>query len=199
MDPAHYQYIPPDYFRKLAKSELVEDPSRPLEIDFGCGDGLFLTALAEHHPERDYLGVERLLGRVRKVCKKIGRAGLDNAQVLRLETSYTLEWLLPDACAARVHLLFPDPWPKKKHHKRRMVTAEFCAALTRVLEAGGEFLFKTDHAEYFEEAMEVLSECPTLTQIDWPGGAFFYPQTDFEGLWRGQGKAIYSARFVVRG
>jgi tRNA (guanine-N7-)-methyltransferase len=197
VDPARYQFIPPDYFRKLAKSELVEDPSRPFEIDLGCGDGSFLTALAAHHPERDYLGVERLLGRVRKVCKKIGRAGLENAKVLRLETSYTLEWLLPDECASRVHLLFPDPWPKKKHHKRRMVTAEFCAALRRVLQADGEFLFKTDHGEYFDGAMEVLDECPFLKSAEWGEDEFYYPQTDFECLWRGQGKPIYSARFLL--
>jgi len=192
------QFVPPDYFRKLSKGEIFADPARPLEVDLGCGDGSFMVALAAHHPERDFLGVERLLGRVRKVCKKIGRAELENAKVLRLETAYTLEWLLPDACAARVHLLFPDPWPKKKHHKRRMVTPEFCSALRRVLQPGGEFLFKTDHAEYFAVAMEVLNVCPFLEEEGWAEDDFFYPQTDFEGLWRGQGKPIYSARFRLR-
>ncbi len=197
VDADRFQYFPPDYFRKLRKAEVFPDPERPLEVDLGCGDGSFLAALAAGHPGRDFLGVERLLGRVRKVCRKIARAGLANAKVLRLESGYTLEWLLPDACAARVHLLFPDPWPKKKHHKRRLVTPEFCAGLERVLEPGGEFLFKTDHAEYFEEAMAVLAGRDRLGEVDWPEDAFPYPQTDFERLWRGQGKAIHAARFVT--
>ena len=199
VDVERFQFSPPDYFRKLCKAEIFPDVARPLEVDFGCGDGTFLTELAAHHPERDFLGVERLLGRVRKGCRKIARTGLTNAKVLRLETSYTLEWLLPDACASRVHLLFPDPWPKKKHHKRRLVNAGFCAALVRVLQPGGEFLFKTDHPEYFEQSMEALRECADLEEIDWEAGEFFYPQTDFEALWRGQGKPIHTARFVSRG
>ena len=192
------QFIPPDYFRKLDKAEIFPDPGRRLEIDLGCGDGSFLLALAGHSPERDFLGIERLLGRARRVYRKANRADLENLKVLRLEVSYALEWLLPDACASRIHLLFPDPWPKKKHHKRRLVTAGFCAALTRVLEPAGEFLLKTDDAEYFEESMVVLTAFPDLEEIAWEDDAFFYPQTDFERRWLVQGKTIQSARFRVR-
>ena len=191
------RYFPPDYFRKLEKAEIFPDPGRPLEIDLGCGDGGFLVAMAARHPERNFLGVERLLGRVRKVCRKAERASLTNVKVLRLESSYALEWLLPDSCASRVHLLFPDPWPKKKHHKRRLVTAEFCTALVRVLAPGGEFLFKTDHREYFEQSLAPLEENSDLQPEDWPGDAFFYPQTDFERIWREEGRRVYSARFKV--
>ena len=150
------QFIPPDYFRKLEKPEIFPGQPRQLEIDLGCGDGSFLVALAGHYPERDFLGIERLLGRARKAYRKACRADLENLKILRLEISYALAWLLPDHCASRIHLLFPDPWPKKKHHKRRMVSVEFCVALTRVLEPGGEFLLKTDDEEYFEESMNVL-------------------------------------------
>ena len=66
-----------------------------------------------------------------------------------------------------------------------------------MLESGGEFLFKTDHPEYFEESMLALRDCAQLRQVDWPEDAFPYPQTDFERLWRGQGKAIQRARFRV--
>ncbi len=189
------QFVPPDYFRKLSREEMFPDPSRPLEIDLGCGDGSFLVALAEAYPQRDFLGVERLLGRVRKVCRKAERAELTNLRVLRLETAYTVGWLLPDACATRVHFLFPDPWPKKKHHKRRLVTDDFCAAIERILVAGGEFLFKTDHREYFDEALPVLEAAAGLQRLDWAPDAFFYPTTDFEALWRAEGREVYSARF----
>lgn len=191
------QFIPPDYFRKLEKPEIFPRQPRQLEIDLGCGDGSFLVALAGHYPERDFLGIERLLGRARKAYRKACQADLDNLKVLRLEISYALVWLLPDHCASRIHLLFPDPWPKKKHHKRRLVSVEFCEALTRVLEPGGEFLLKTDDEEYFEQSMDALTGAPGLEEVSWEDGAFFYPQTDFEQRWLGQGKTIQCARFKV--
>ena len=77
-------FVPPDYFRRLEKREIF-DGDRPLEVDLGCGDGTFLLEMAGHFPERDFLGVERLLGRVRKVCKRAGKAGLQNVKVLRYQ------------------------------------------------------------------------------------------------------------------
>jgi tRNA (guanine-N7-)-methyltransferase len=188
------QLIPPNYFRKLNHGEIFTDEMSPLEIDLGCGDGSFLLALASQYPEKSFLGVERLLGRVRKVVKKAENASLINLKVLRLELSYSVEWLLPDDCASRVHLLFPDPWPKKKHHKRRIINKKFCESVVRILNKEGEFLFKTDHQEYFEEAIVALSDCHMLERIAWDSKEF-YPVTDFERLWLSEGKEIYSARF----
>ena len=190
--------IPDDHFRELLKEEIFADPARQLEVDLGSGDGGFLRAMAEHFPERDFLGVERLLGRVRKTCRKAARMGLTNLRMLRLESNYTLGYTLPAGGVARVNLLFPDPWPKKKHHKRRLVNQEFCEALQRVLESGGEFLFKTDHLEYFEGAMEALLASEIFDELQWGDDDFFYAQTDFETLWRGQGRPIHRARFKLK-
>ena len=190
------QLVPSDYFRKLSKEEIFET-NRPLEIDLGCGDGSFLVAMASHYQERNFLGVERLLGRVRKVIRKAEKNSLLNLKVLRLELSYTIEWLLPDHCASRMHLLFPDPWPKKKHHKRRMVNKSFCESLVRILKEDGEFLFKTDHPDYFEESMLTLENFDLLKQVPWNTDDF-YPVTDFEKIWTKEGKEIYSARFGVK-
>ena len=190
------QLVPSDYFRKLSKEEIFET-NRPLEIDLGCGDGSFLVAMASHYQERNFLGVERLLGRVRKVIRKAEKNSLLNLKVLRLELSYTIEWLLPDHCANRMHLLFPDPWPKKKHHKRRMVNKSFCESLVRILKEDGEFLFKTDHPDYFEESMRALENFDLLEQLSWNTDDF-YPVTDFEKIWTKEGKKIYSARFCVK-
>ena len=147
--PMAGEMVPEHYFRELASREIRRD-ERPLEVDLGCGDGSFLMAMAAHYPERDFLGVERLLGRVRKVCRKATRRGLANARVLRLDSRYVVEWLLPEAQVSRLHLLCPDPWPKVRHHRRRLVQADFLEAVRRVLVPGGEFLFMTDHQEYFE-------------------------------------------------
>ena len=190
------QLVPSDYFRKLSKEEIFET-NRPLEIDLGCGDGSFLVAMASHYQERNFLGVERLLGRVRKVIRKAEKSSLLNLKVIRLELSYTIEWLLPDHCSSRMHLLFPDPWPKKKHHKRRMVNQSFCESLVRILKEDGEFLFKTDHPDYFEESMLTLENFDLLKQVPWNKDDF-YPVTDFEKIWPKEGKEIYSARFCVK-
>ena len=185
--------MPSDYFRRVEKREIFPD-DRPLEVDLGCGDGSFLLAMADHHPERNFLGVERLLGRVRKVCRRAGRAGLDNLRVLRLESRYTVEWLLGPASVSRLHLLCPDPWPKARHHRRRLIQREFLEAVERVLEPGGEFLFKTDHDEYFEWAEEKVAEFGRFERLAWPEDAFFYPKTDFQVLWEGEGKRLQSMR-----
>ena len=191
--PESHEFMPGDYFRRLSKREIFAG-ERPLEVDLGCGDGSFLLDLATLHPQRDVLGVERLLGRVRKVCRRAGQRGLDNLKVLRLESRYTVEWLLPPASVARLHLLCPDPWPKARHHRRRLVQQEFLAAVRTVLEPGGEFLFKTDHDEYFDWVLEQVEAFGGLERLEWPEEAFFYPKTDFQRLWEGEGKRLQALR-----
>lgn len=191
-----HQFIPEDYFRELEREALFP-ANAPLELDVGCGEGSFLLEMAAHHPERRFLGLERLLGRVRKVCRRAERRRLTNVKVLRLESGYALEYVLPGAAFDRIHLLFPDPWPKKRHHRRRLVQPEIVPALARVLKPGGQLFFKSDHAAYFDEAVEVICHGGKFTQLPWEKDAFFYPQTDFEQHWLGQGKIIHRARFQL--
>lgn len=196
-DPAMSEiFIPSDYFRELRKDELFGDPDKPLEIDIGCGDGSFLQQLAASHPERNFLGLERLLGRVDKTARHIRRTGLTNARVLRLESSYSVGWLLPTKGVSRAHLLCPDPWPKKSHRKHRIINQpEFLDGIERVLVPGGEFLLKSDDADFFENALEVMSDRPAFTRIDWPDDEFPYPQTAFEKQWIALGRVMNRARW----
>jgi tRNA (guanine-N7-)-methyltransferase len=187
------EFVPADYFRRLGRAEVCRD-GRPLEVDLGCGDGSFLMEMAGQYPERDFLGVERLLGRVRKVCKKITRRGLENARVLRLESRYVVEWLLPDEAVSRLHLLCPDPWPKVRHHRRRLVQVEFLEAVRRALVPGGEFLFMTDHEDYFRWAEEKVAAFGGFERLEWNEESFFYPKTDFQQLWESEGKAMWRLR-----
>lgn len=191
--PEPHELMPADYFRRLEKREIFPD-DRPLEVDLGCGDGSFLLAMAEHYPARNFLGVERLLGRVRKVCRFAARRGLDNLKVLRLESRYTVEWLLPSASVSRLHLLCPDPWPKLRHHRRRLVQDEFLAAVFALLEPGGEFLFKTDHDDYYAWVLGKVAHFGRFEVIEWPEGAFPYPKTDFQIQWESAGKRLQSLR-----
>jgi tRNA (guanine-N7-)-methyltransferase len=187
------EFVPADYFQTMERAEICRG-GRPLEVDLGCGDGSFLLGMARHYPERDFLGVERLLGRVRKDCKKITRQGLTNVRVLRLESRYVSEWLLPEAAVSRLHLLCPDPWPKVRHHRRRLVQVEFLEAVWRSLVPGGEFLFMTDHEEYFQWAVEKVEEFGKFERLEWTEDSFFYPKTDFQQLWESEGKSMWRLR-----
>ena len=153
-----------------------------------------MIQLAERYPERNFLGVERLLGRVKKVCKKAHRAGLKNVKVLRLETLYTVEWLLPKESFHRVHLICPDPWPKERHHKHRLMQAPFFRAVYDLLTSDGEFLFRTDHEEYYKWSVEKMADFPEFLTIPWEEGDFFYPKSDFQLQWEALGKKLHNLR-----
>jgi tRNA (guanine-N7-)-methyltransferase len=199
--PFPHELYPDDWFRTLAPAEIFPDRQDAYtEVDLGCGDGRFLIGMAKHYPERNFLGVERLLGRVRKVCRQIRKADLTNVRALRLETGYALSHLLPPGLADRAHLLFPDPWPKRKHQRRRlMCQPAFLRAVHALLKPGGEFLFKTDHEGYFEAAEETLASIDFFERVDWPAEAFFYPVTDFESLWQSEGRLIQGIRLRRKG
>lgn len=151
------EIVPEDYFRSL-DLPAVYGRRVPLEVDLGCGDGSFLVASAESNPEHDFLGIERLAGRVRRACRKIGRSGVTNARVLRVESFYAVQHLLPPASVEVFHLLFPDPWPKRRHWRRRVVTSDFLAAIHRALAPQGSVRIATDQMDYFQEIERLVSQ-----------------------------------------
>src|ERR1700743_1959522 len=95
--------------------------SQTLEVELGCGDASFLTNYAKARPEHNFIGVERLGGRIRKLDRKGRRAGLTNLRGVRIESGYFLEYLLPPKSVAALHIYFPDPWPKRKNLKNRFI------------------------------------------------------------------------------
>ena len=121
----------------------------PLHVDLGCGDGSFLCALAQGMPDKNFLGIERLLNRVRTSARKA--ASLDNVRLLRMESFYAVRYLLPAESVERFYLLFPDPWPKRRHHRRRVVTPDFLGSIHAALEKNGSIYIATDDADYFRK------------------------------------------------
>jgi tRNA (guanine-N7-)-methyltransferase len=186
------EFKPRDYFAE-AKIDGIFPRLAPLDLDLGCGDGSFLVAMARRHPERNFLGTERQPGRVEKVARKIAREELTNARVLRLESHYAARHLLPEACIAICYILFPDPWPKRHHHPRRLFQEEFMSALHRVLAPGGELRVKTDDLPYFQWMEKLWERVPGYQQIEWETGPD-WPHTDFEQQFLAKGLPIYRAR-----
>ena len=129
---------------------------RPLEVELGCGDASFLVELARRHPERNFIGVERLLGRLRKLDRKGGRAGLTNLRGVRIESAYFLEYLLPPHSVLALHIYFPDPWPKKKHRKHRLINERFPELVRAALVPGGVVYLRTDDEDYFKQMTGVF-------------------------------------------
>jgi len=167
----------------------------PIELDLGAGDGGFALAYAQQHPEINLLAVERLLGRVRKIEKRAARATLNNLRVLRLEFGYTVRHLLPPGSVSIAHILFPDPWPKRRHWPRRLIQPDFVRDLAVALKPGGELRFTTDHAHYFETAQQALREANALQPApEWNWAVD--PRTDFQQTFDAEGRATYRARWV---
>lgn len=192
--PFPNEIYPDNWFARLSRADLFVDEG-PIELDLGCGDGSFLARMAEQFPERNFLGVERLLGRVRKVSRKSVKSDLKNVRVLRLDSNYAIEWLLPKGFASRIHFLCPDPWPKKKHAARRqMCRISFLSALHDLLEPDGELLFVTDSEPYFAESVETLERIPFFERVPWNEDDFFYAKTDFEEQWLAEGRTMHRMR-----
>jgi tRNA (guanine-N7-)-methyltransferase len=186
------EWIPDDYFKRVTPEQLFPRMA-PVEIDFGCGEGAFLVAMAKRHPERNFLGTERLLGRVRKVCRGAARAGLQNLRLLRIESKYAVQYLLPPACLTVAHVSFPDPWPKRHHQPRRLIQDDFVAGVHTALVPGGELRLKTDDLPYFMWMEKVIGRATGFERIDWPDDPD-YPITNFERRFLAQGLPIHRAR-----
>jgi tRNA (guanine-N7-)-methyltransferase len=171
--------------------------ARPLEVELGSGDGTFLVDYAGLHPERNFLGVERLLGRLRKIDRKGRRAALTNLRAVRIEARYFVEYLLPPASVSAIHLYFPDPWPKRKHHRHRLVNPHFVGVAWRALTADGVVYVRTDDADYFAWIQDVFGADSRFQPADTPPGLRLV-LTDFEREFLAQGTPTRYAAYQRR-
>jgi tRNA (guanine-N7-)-methyltransferase len=135
---------------------------RPLRVDIGFGHGEFLAAMAASHPEERFLGVEQDDLRVTKCAHKCLKAGAANVRLFGDEAHHFVRTRLPPGSASRVYLLFPDPWPKAAHRRRRLANRDFLLDLSWAVAAGGRLVFASDTHNY---ALQVLSNLTTLPSL----------------------------------
>ena len=134
-----------------------------LEIGFGNGDALVAEAAA--HPEYNYIGIEVHRPGIGNLLRKLDSSKLKNVRVMLADAKEVLAAQIPEASLSGVHLFFPDPWPKKRHHKRRLVQPDFAALVMRKLVPGGYIHFATDWKDYAEHMVSVLSRTPGLVEV----------------------------------
>ena len=136
----------------------------PLHVDLGCGDGSFLCALAQRLPNKNFLGIERLSGRVRSSARRA--ASLDNVRLLQMESFYAVRHLLPAGSVETFYLLFPDPWPKRRHHRRRLLTPDFLSSVHTVLKQDGTIYIATDHLDYFRKIEDITRSASGFASVE---------------------------------
>jgi tRNA (guanine-N7-)-methyltransferase len=174
----------------------------PRVLDIGFGDGEALLTAAANHPQIDYLGIEVHEPGIGHLLLLLEKAAVTNVRIIARDAADVVPELLPDASFRCVNLFFPDPWPKKRHHKRRLLQAPFLTELVRVLDAEGLFHLATDCAGYAEHSRELLGACSALESVPHVilgGDPFaFRPPTKFERRGRRLGHDVYDLYYRKR-
>jgi tRNA (guanine-N7-)-methyltransferase len=182
------ELLPELHVARLEVAELF-GRNAPLHIDLGCGDGSFLCEMAQQFPKRNFLGIERLTKRVEKVRRKAEK--IENVRVLRADTLFAVRYLLPKNSVETFYLLFPDPWPKRRHQFRRIFTRDFLEAIAAALEKHGILRVATDQLDYFHQIERVTCAHRQFQVLPRSPDDAVLPVTKFEKKFRDQGAPIY--------
>ena len=177
--------------------EAVFGNAEPVEMELGSGDGTFIVDWAAQNPTQNFVAVERLLGRLRKIDRKGRRQGLGNLRALRIEAAYLMEYLVPENGLAALHIYFPDPWPKRRHWRRRLINERFVTLVARALALGGVVYLRTDDRDYFAQMRSVFERNASFTPSETPP-ELAAVLTDFERDFVARGIETRRAAFQKR-
>lgn len=165
----------------------------PVILEIGSGKGRFLIGTATERPDVNLIGIEKSLHYHRVIRDRILKRNLRNVRLINHDAFLVLRDMLPDASISEIHVYFPDPWPRKKEKKRRIIRPEVLEQMKRVLVDGGSGIYVTDHQEYFEEAAPHV-EAAFRSERRIPGSDDS-PRTNYEAKYRAEGRPIYEIRF----
>jgi tRNA (guanine-N7-)-methyltransferase len=154
---------------RMHLNRILPIPSQ-ITWELGCGHGHFLTAFAQANPEKICIGIDIISDRIERALRKRDRAQLANLHFIQAEGRFFLESLPIGILASEIFILFPDPWPKVRHHKHRILRPDFLTAAAGRTAPNGKLCFRTDHQPYFDDACRTVSHHPCWTQVreSWP-------------------------------
>jgi len=172
---------------------------RPVEVEIGSGKGTFLLARAAARPELNFFGVEYARTYCNYAADRMRRHCLANVRMVNMNAGDFFKNHLGCQSILRVHIYFPDPWPKRRHHRRRLIQAAFIAQVRRVLQIGGQLIVVTDHLGYFEHIQRVLTTTGGFIKVQMP--PMINPNgeiigTNFERKYIAQGRTFYSVALL---
>jgi tRNA (guanine-N7-)-methyltransferase len=167
--------------------------ANPVTLEIGSGKGRFLISSATEHRHRNFVGIEKSLHYHRVIRDRVLKRDLTNVRLINHDAFPVMQKMFADASIAEVHIYFPDPWPRKREQKRRIIRPEVLTEIRRVLVDGGSGIYVTDHSEYFEAARPVIeSFFRSETRVPGPDDP---PRTNYEAKYRAAGRSIYEVRF----
>jgi tRNA (guanine-N7-)-methyltransferase len=163
----------------------------PVEVEIGCGKGAFLLEYARTHPQYNLLGIENQPRWSRWIAERLARSPLSNVRLLCANAALVIARFVRDDSVHAYHLYFPDPWWKRRHHKRRLVRSDFAMELLRTLEPGGTLHVATDVSERFDAMLAELTRAPFMTRIETGPTPAGRPFTNFERKYRAEGRLLH--------
>lgn len=167
----------------------------PVEVEIGTGKGTFLVNSAQANPQINYLGIEWANKYYKHAADRARRWDLSNILMIRCDAKDFIIQHTPPLSIQTLHIYFPDPWPKKRHHKRRLLNSNFVTAVVKALVPAGQLHVATDHKEYFDTIEPLLAHCEQLQLSDFAPRATAelgeWVGTNFERKYLAQGRTIY--------
>jgi len=189
---------PPEEGATVDPQSWFETPG-DFELEIGCGKGGFLLSRARHKPTVRLLGIEWANKYYKYAADRMARWSMTNVRLMRTDARQFVIRHLPPSCMTVLHLYHPDPWPKKRHTKRRIIRPDFIAAVAASLAPDGRWMFQSDHLEYFEEGVALIKEHPQLKTIPWDqadaDAGEDWAGTNFEVKYTREGRPIYRQAF----
>ncbi len=163
------------------------------ELDLGCGKGGFTRELSSKYPERKILAADIMIGRLRRLEKRIKATGISNIELLRIDAWNLIGYTLPDESVDRIHILCPDPWPKARHKQYRLLSSEFIGRMLRILKKNGTVHFATDDKNYFDSVEKLFSCNSSYAREDSLISDIIAIRSDFEKKWESEGTGVTHA------
>lgn len=194
MDPGRFGLTPEAAPRPLTARSVFGNDG-PIELEIGCGKGTFLLAESESRPDVNFVGIEYARKYWSYVADRLRRGARENARVVLAEAASFVRDYFEDGALTRIHIYFPDPWPKKRHQKRRLVTPELLGLLASKLAPEGRVQIATDHEGYFAQMQACVDRSPLVETPFDPAataGSGESVGTNFERKYRREGRAVFT-------